>query len=88
MLFRYFHNNNMYTFYLDNINSSFIRVVNNDTGKTTFIRVFPSDEYTIKGNKKSISAAGGARGLFSFLADCVKADFMTAYVNRIIQDYC
>ena len=43
--------------------------------------------YRIKINKKSCSAAGGARGLFCFLSDCIKSDFMMDWVYKFIRQY-
>ena len=45
------------------------------------------DGYSIKINKKSISAADGARGAFSFIRNCIRNDFMMTYVYKIIETF-
>ena len=45
------------------------------------------DGYSIKINKKSISAADGARGAFSFIRNCIRNDFMMCYVYKIIENF-
>ena len=44
-------------------------------------------DYRIKINKKSCSAAGGACGLFCFLSDCIKSDFMMDWVYKFIRNF-
>ena len=48
-----------------------------------YIPVRDCDAYRVKINKKSLSAAGGARGLFCFISDCIKNDFMLSWVWKI-----
>ena len=38
-------------------------------------------------NKRSCSAAGGALGLYSFIADCIKNDFMLDWVYKIVRAF-
>lgn len=42
-------------------------------------------EYTYKILKTKFKANNGARGLFSFVVDCYKSDFMTVHANKIIR---
>ncbi len=55
--------------------------------KTVKIPVKFAPGYAIKINKKSCSNANGARGLFSFISDCIKNDFMMVYVYKIISNF-
>lgn len=63
-------------------------VITTDTSERVInIPVNEIDGYTVKINKKSVSAAGGARGLFCFIGDCIKNDFMLAWVAKIIRNF-
>ena len=42
------------------------------------------DTYRFKLMKTKIKAMDSAKGLFCFMADCIKNDFMIAYVNEIL----
>lgn len=84
MLLRYFYNGAQYAIEYD---AQHIIFTNCDSGKKTAVKVLDSADFTWKLNKKSIAAAGGARGLFCFFDDAIKADFMTAYINRTIAFY-
>ena len=39
--------------------------------------------YAIKINKSGVAADGGAVGVFNFLNDCIKNNFMMCYVYRV-----
>lgn len=39
----------------------------------------------IKINKRCVSADGGAVGVFNFLNDCIKNDFMMCYVYKVCE---
>ena len=43
--------------------------------------------YSVKICKKSCAAAGGSRGLFSFIRDCIQSDFMMDWVYKIIRNF-
>lgn len=49
------------------------------------IRVDDSPEYTYKILKTKFKAHDGAAGLFSFVVDCYKSDFMTCCADQIIR---
>lgn len=61
-----------------------LELVQNLTGKRTAIKTRNANGYAIKINKSGVSADGGARGVFCFLNDCIKNDFMMCYVYKII----
>lgn len=46
-----------------------------------------NDDFCIKENKSSLSGCNGAQGIFCFLSDAIKNDFMTAYVNAVIDKF-
>ena len=81
MILRYFHNGVQYE--IEHSAGSII-FTNTATGKKSIIPVKAADGYTIKINKRSISASNGARGLFSFFGDAIKNDFMTAWIDKTI----
>lgn len=85
MSFHYYYNGKVYHVYYDDENKGFLRFVV-DPGKTVFVRVYDSCEFSIKVNKKSVSAKNGALGAFCFFADSVKNDFMTVFLNRVINN--
>lgn len=61
-----------------------------DATQPETIRNIPVNEcsgYRIKINKKSITAADGSRGLFSFIRDCIRNDFMLSYVDGICRQF-
>lgn len=86
MAFHYHYNNHSYHFYLDDFSGNKIRVVT-DTGKTVYIKIIEKPGFSVKYYKNYIGADGAARGLFAFFADCVKNNFMTAWVNIAIDRY-
>lgn len=83
MLTRY---NNL-TFYQPNKTDNFLRV-RCASGNIVSVRVHDSIDYRIKINKKSVVASGGAYGLFCFLSDCIRNDFMMCYVNAFVRQFC
>ena len=97
MVTRYRKESALYSFYLwDNETATgyknYITIVRtpDDATQPETIRNIPVNEcdgYRIKINKKSITAADGARGLFSFIRDCIRNDFMLAYVDRICRQF-
>lgn len=97
MVTRFRKNNCLYSFYIwDRENGhgfkEFITIVKtpDDPNEAEIIKNVPVNEragYAIKINKKSISAGNGARGVFSFIADCIKNDFMMTYVYKIIKAF-
>ena len=62
-------------------------IVNDSDNTKRVVRVVPCDEFVIKINKKTVAASGGVRGLFCFLSDCIKNDYMTAWCNVIIKAF-
>lgn len=48
------------------------------------IKVIDTPEYTYKIQKTQISAAGGAAGLYKFLSDCYKNNFMVCVADKIL----
>ena len=75
------------TFYSPGKTDVFLRV-RCASGNMVSVRVHPSNDYRIKINKKSVVASGGAYGLFCFLSDCIRNDFMMCYVNAFIRQFC
>ena len=63
-------------------------IQDNDTEPGTpckyWVRVEHDAGYTFKVLKTKIKASGGARGLFSFIADAYKNNIMTTYADAII----
>ena len=97
MVTRYRRNGNLYSFYLHENSTgdgwkNYITVAKtpDDENQPETVRNIPvktADGYSIKVNKKSISSANGARGAFAFISDCIRNNFMMAYVNRIIEQF-
>lgn len=84
----------LYTFYLHKSEfcagwKNYITlVITSDTEeKTINIPVNEIDGYSVKINKKSVSASNGACGLFCFIADCIKNNFMLCWVAKIIRNF-
>lgn len=94
MVTRYRRNGALYSFILNEAETgdawkpfiTLVKTPNDEHEPETIVNipVKDSNSYRVKINKKSISAANGARGLFCFIRDCIRNDFMTAYVNQII----
>lgn len=58
---------------------------NNGSGWEKYLPVIPDDEYTVKEQKTQLRARNGAPGLYAFMANAVRDNFMTAYVDKIIE---
>ena len=56
-------------------------------GPAYLVKVIPSSEFSIKINKKSVSAIDGPEGVFRFVERAIRKDFMTCYVDAIIDIY-
>ena len=56
-------------------------------GPAYLVKVNNSSEFCIKINKKSVSAIDGAEGVFRFVEEAIRKDFMTCYVKAIIEIY-
>lgn len=83
MVTRFVKNGVLYSFHLEEdrvkmewVNYLLLVVTSPDDEKIYKIPVRDCDGFRIKINKKSCSAAGGARGLFGFVRDCIQSDFM------------
>ena len=97
MVTRYRRNSMLYSFYLHDNSAgtgykTFITIVKtpDDENQPEIIKNVPvidAPGYSIKINKKSISANGGARGAFAFIRDCIRNDFMMIYVNKIVEQF-
>lgn len=48
------------------------------------VKVIENQEYTYKINKRSISAQGGADGLYMFLKDLIENDFARVWIEAVI----
>ena len=85
-----FNNNVLYTFYLPEENGAIIdnskmiiAITTPETEIVKTIKVNNAAGFSYKLNKKSISAAGGAAGLFSFVQRCIRNDFMIDCIKQI-----
>lgn len=81
-----------YTFHADdkgadNFITLVINAVNLEWEKSVKIPVKDAPGFSIKVNKKSLSADGGAYGAFRFIRNCINEDFCMVYVNRIIENF-
>lgn len=63
-------------------NLELVRVLSGDRVQ---IKTRTASGYAIKINKSGVSADGGAGGVFRFLADCIKNDFMMCYVYKVCE---
>lgn len=77
-----------YTFYMPDSGADVLQIRCGWPGVVISIPVRESDSYRVKINKKSVSAHGGALGLFVFLSDCIRNDFMMVYVRAILRTFC
>lgn len=50
------------------------------------IKILDNQEYTYKINKKTISAKGGASGLYNFIKDCINKNFCLCLVDKILEE--
>ncbi len=48
------------------------------------VKVIENQEYTYKINKRSISAQGGADGLYMFLKDLIENDFARVWIEAVM----
>ena len=48
------------------------------------VKVIENQKYTYKINKRSISAQGGADGLYMFLKDLIENDFARVWIEAVI----
>lgn len=94
MVSRFVKNGVLYSFYLwENSNhtgwKNYITMVctGSDWEKIYNIPVKEMSSFTVRINKKSCSAAGGSRGLFGFIRDCINSDFMMDWVYKIIRNF-
>lgn len=62
-------------------------VINITSGKKRSVKILNNDNFVVKINKNSISAAGGVRGLFSFLNDALTNNFMNSWCNVIVKHF-
>ena len=89
MVVRFRKDGTLYSFILEDIRCAFapylIMVATTaDSEKVVRVPVRDVGGFSIKINKKSMSAAGGARGAFAFIANCIHSDFMMDWVYKII----
>lgn len=56
-----------------------------ETGKYRSVKVIANDNFVFKVNKKSISAAGGAAGLYESFKRWIDNNICTSYLTRIIE---
>ena len=97
MVTRYRRGSNLFSFFLWENEThtgykNYITIVRtpDDKSQPEIIKNIPVNDcggYSIKINKKSISAGDGARGAFCFISDCIKNDFMMVYVNKICDQF-
>lgn len=59
-----------------------------ETGAFTMVRVTANDNFVFKVNKRSISAAGGAAGLYDSFKHWIDNNICTSYLTRIIEIFC
>lgn len=97
MVTRYRRNSALFTFMIDENEAGtgykpyiiLVKTPDDETQPETITRI-PVKElngYSIRINRKSISAANGSRGVFSFIRDCIRNNFMMVYVNRICEQF-
>ena len=53
----------------------------------SIIKVNNSLDYTIKVNKRSITARDGAPGLLDFFERCIRENFMLLYLDKVIETF-
>lgn len=89
MISKYFeYNDLMYYFSIDFTpargwyNLQLVRALGGDCKQ---IKTRAASGYAIKINKSGVSADGGAVGVFNFLNDCIKNDFMMCYVYKVCE---
>lgn len=63
-------------------NLELVRVLSGDRRQ---IKTRNASGVAIKINKSCVAADGGAAGVFRFLSDCIKNDFMMCYVYKICE---
>lgn len=89
MVVRFRKDGVLYSFILEDVRGAYAPYIimvatTSDSEKVVKVPVKDLPGYSIKINKKSMSAAGGARGAFAFIADCIHSDFMMDWVYKII----
>lgn len=92
MVKRFRKNGVLYSFYLPEKGGRYLDyiivvVTGPDFEKVVNVPVRDCAGYRVKINKKSCSAAGGARGLFSFVGNCIDSNFMMDWVYKIIFNF-
>lgn len=88
MACHYMKNGRLYSFYIDPAGKGwkeYIRIVSGT--RVVYVPVKECSDFRVKINKKSISAAGGSAALFSFISNCIREDFMTVYIDKIIKTF-
>ena len=85
----YNYNGKWYVFaWFENTNNIIMAAdANTDNERVIYIPVRQATGYSIKVNKKSLSSDRGAYGAIKFIQDCIRNNFMTVYVERIIQNF-
>lgn len=87
MVERFFYNENEYSITY-NKGENFITIKNYSTDKVFYLTVKESTQFSWKLNKKSVSAIGGAQGLFSFFSRALQSNFMTSYLYKTLAYFC
>ena len=83
----YNYNGKWYIFvWFENTNNIvMVSDANTDNERVIYIPVRQATGYSIKVNKKTLSSDGGAYGAIKFIRNCIRNNFMTVYVDKIIQ---
>lgn len=79
------NNGKYYQFELEN---GVFTIINVTDDRRRVLRVIPSEKYVVKANKNSVSAIGGARGLFDFFNKNIEiSDLFSCYKFALIRNF-
>lgn len=79
------NNGKNYQFELEN---GVFTIINVTDDLRRVVRVIPSEKYVVKANKNSVSAVGGARGLFDFFNKNIEiSDLFSCYKFALIREF-
>lgn len=79
------NNGKNYQFELEN---NAFTIINVTDDRRRVLRVIPSEKYVVKANKTSVSAIGGARGLFDFFNKNIEiSDLFSCYKFALIREF-
>lgn len=88
MITKVFKNPNNGKYYRFELENGVFTIINVTDDRRRVLRVIPSEKYVVKANKNSVSAIGGARGLFDFLnANVDISDLFACYKFALIREF-